>query len=358
MSALLDAGVCFARLVPPTDIRSRFSQSGDSVLFSGGECSSGIPAAERPRVRAINLVDGTISTIAGDSFSPVVSPSGRLAYARGSGPITPADGPRWTTEVMVVIGGVTESWTDPGQSEGRYQPLAWAGDTLITRFEFAASGYAELRVLRGPDDETRLEDSFLHAVSPGGSHFLVNEDPLRDFIVLYEATTLQRVATISYHDWLAVAAPGKDLPEAFRDSRVPFDPPTGGSLTTSFTGEWLDDDRIVLNADGLAVIRVHSNRTAMELERRVPIGAAPSGIGATIVVALTPAGPNEIAVRAQRITYPSAPVIPVNPTPEQVQSAARGSVPSSATEDYLCNIEIGSCEPSLEDYFDRIPGHD
>ena len=246
--------------------------------------------------------------------------------------------------MVVESNGVAEHGTDSTQTQGRYQPLAWAGDTLLAAFEHADTGYLDLAALRAPGDETRWT-AILHAVSPDRSMFLVNEDPTKSGLVVYAADTVEPVASLSYADYLDVMAPGVD-PADYITPDGYFDPPAGGSLTTHFGDIWLPDGTIIMNADtGIAVLRYVDGPTpTIDPVKYIPLdaGAAAGSYSFANFLAMTPDG--QVAVTGSSILVSGPPPsIPANATPDEITKVLAANAPTEGPSGFICDIDTASC---------------
>ncbi len=346
-SWIIAAVSCRSSQLPDTGTGVRYVLAGDVVYYTGRAepCDTGRLPSEQPQVRSLDLQTGNIDVVADWAYAPAVAPDGRLAYAQGPPEKFGIDNYHsWYSTVMVETDGVAEAWTDPTQTQGRYQPLAWAGDTLLAAFEYADTGYLDLSALRGPGEETRWT-AILHAVSPDRSKFLVNEDPRKSGLVVYSADTLEPVASLSYADYLAVMAPGLDPADSVTPDGY-FSPPEGGSLSTHFGDIWLPDGTIIMNADtGIAVLRYIDGPTPrIEPVKYIPLDpeATTGSYSLANFLAITTNG--QVAVTGASILVPGPPPsLPAKATPDEITKLLAANAPTEGPSGFICDIDTGTC---------------
>jgi len=344
---IIAAASCRSSVLPDTGTGDRYVMAGDVVYYTGRAepCDTGRLPSEQPQVRRLDLQTGNIDVVADWAYAPAVAADGRLAYAQGPPEKFGIDNYHsWYSTVVVETNGVAENWTDPTQTQGRYQPLAWAGNTLLAAFEYADTGYLDLSALRGPGEETRWT-AILHAVSPDRSKFLVNEDPRKSGLVIYAADSLAPVASLSYADYLAVMAPGLDPADSVTPDGY-FSPPEGGSLTTHFGDIWLADGTIIMNADtGIAVLRYIDGPTPrIEPVKYITLDTEATTGSYSLANFLAMTADGQVAVTGASIVVPRPPPsLPAKATPDEIAKLLATNVPTEGPSGFICDIDTGTC---------------
>jgi hypothetical protein len=199
-----------------------------------------------PDLRLFDPTTGNDELLAASAASPAWRRDGTLAYAAR----TPAD-PTKIPDFNVIL-EVRPSPTAPAvpwstEATG-YEPIAWAGNTLIaSTFATDDRGLRTLVALDGPGTARMLATGALIAISPDGTQLLVAKDAAPDGIPSspnLELVDLASGAVTRTLDLRQVTPPGL----------------TTGQILPGGAGDWLDN-RVVYPAPAGAVILDARNDT-------------------------------------------------------------------------------------------------
>jgi hypothetical protein len=198
-----------------------------------------------PDLRLFDPSTGSDERIAANAATPAWRQDGTLAYAQH----TPSPNSIPDFNVIVEVRASATAPAVPWSTEATaYQPLAWAGDTLIvSTFLTDNNGVSTLFALSGPGSARKIAHGALVAISPDGSRVLVAKDAARDGIPSSPDLEIIDLATGSVERTL-------DLRQVT---------PLGltiGQILPGGAGDWLGD-RIVFPAPAGAVILNTSNHT-------------------------------------------------------------------------------------------------
>jgi hypothetical protein len=135
------------------------------------------PDINHPTLRLYDPAGDTDTVFAADASTPAWRSDGAIAYAQHE----PAPGkiPEFaiTLEVRASATAAPVAWDDS------YQPIAWAGKTLIASTFFGdANGIQTLLAFSGPHDSHALGKGALLAISPDGSQVLIADGAAPDGI--------------------------------------------------------------------------------------------------------------------------------------------------------------------------------
>jgi hypothetical protein len=165
---------------------STIGPGGDQLFYTsyleggpwpGGEPPAGMESAvyRRTGIRVRDLSDGSDQLLADGARSVAVSPSGRIAFARGTEPDDGGGVTHYWSDVMVQ--GSVDAEPQVWNSEpGEYLVRAWAGDRLIAARWNPTVVADDVVVFDGPGRLRVLAtQAVLLALSPDGSTALVDQ---------------------------------------------------------------------------------------------------------------------------------------------------------------------------------------
>jgi hypothetical protein len=292
---------------------STLGPGGDQLFYTsyleggpwpGGEPPAGMEGAEyrRTGIRVRNLSDGSDEILADGARSIAVSASGRIAFARGTGPHDGGVLTHYWSDVMVQ--GSVDAEPQVWSSEpGEYLVRAWAGDRLVATRWNPTVVSDDVVVFDGPGRLRVLAtQAVLLALSPDGSTALVDQGDDRGnphaLLLVDVATGVTRTV-------------GAGDAEARR---------------RSLFASWVDD-RLVVSRYSDASIRTSLYRVTSTDEGPTPVleKTIPSGVDAML-----PHG-TWLASDAESFTTQFTPRSSAHPGPDPVQLLT-------------CTIATGDCE--------------
>jgi hypothetical protein len=220
----------------------------DALIAPSGQIiyTAETAAPNHPDLRLYDPTTGNDQLVAASAASPAWRHDGTLAYAAR----TPAE-PNTIPDFNVIV-EVRASPTAPAvpwstEAEA-YEPIAWAGNTLIvSTFYTDNNGARNLFALNGPDSARKIAHGALIAISPDGTRLLVAKDAAPDGIPSSPNLELIDLATGAVTRTL-------DLRQVTPPSL------TTGQILPGGAGDWLDN-RIVYPAPAGTVILDASNDT-------------------------------------------------------------------------------------------------
>jgi hypothetical protein len=308
----------------------------------------------QPTVARYERESGDTETVLHGALAPVVSRSGRLAYAEGRG--TPyKEGSPYPTDLAVrEPDGSSTVWAtaEPGTS---LVPIAWASDTVLAlRYDWS-TGYESTVLVRDGGHEVG-ETGLVLALSPDGSAALVTtdrRDPERLVLVVDTATFAVEDA-IGLDEWAHAFLPFQVVDPA---SVAPG--PDGALPAAPYMafGIW-EGERILLSGPtGIDVLTARRSDGGWDVTPKEFVGYSPDRPASTTLLAHAAVllGPDELGTSAQ-VTDQAAihhEPLPEHLTPDELAAIDRGRVEEhdQATRDtgYRCDLMRRRCveDPSL-----------
>jgi len=216
-------------------VYSSWRQISDPVSGAPGQ---GVPTGSpvgQPSLRAIDPVTGSDTLVQAGAYSPALSTSGVLAFAKGVDPTI-----RQNVEHLARI-EVGDPWTGRFTSwtptPARYLPYAWAGDTLLAYRAAPDAETGDVLALRHGTARILVADATIIAVSPDATTVAVILGGRTVALVRIADGTIR--ASLDLEDDAARPADAADTPHA-----------------VMYAGSWMGHT-IVANSDaGLVVFDV------------------------------------------------------------------------------------------------------
>jgi hypothetical protein len=220
----------------------------DAIIAPSGQIiyTAETATPNHPDLRLYDPTTGNDQLVSASAASPAWRRDGTLAYAART-PAEPNSVPGFN--VIIEVRASPTAPAVPWSTEATaYQPIAWAGNTLIvSTFYTDDNGISTLFALNGPGTAREIEHGALIAISPDGTRLLVAKGAAPDGIPSSPNLELIDLATGAVIRTL-------DLRQATPPSL------TTGQILPGGAGDWLDN-RVVYPSPAGAVILDASNDT-------------------------------------------------------------------------------------------------